>query len=166
MLRAWTRRGVLKWRCQQSVDMRLLLPGFHSVTGTLQWACIAPARLRYPLFEKGHHFRCAICDCCNLCLAGDPTPTADVKPPSWLGGQEQSRLASGLYVSDFLHQFGKSLGLKSLSFSDLERVLGAAGSKDAASGDELGAATLHGIYQQLLQVWAPDCGVVDICFLG
>lgn len=52
-----------------------------------------------------------------------PPPPADVHQPSWLGREEQGQLSGALCVSDFLHQFGKALGVRALSFADLERVL-------------------------------------------
>ncbi len=86
--------------------------------------------------------------------------------PGWLDGEEQAQLASGLCISDFLHQFGKTLGLKALSFADLERVLEAASAGGRGGGragqggrseEDLGPGTLHAIYQRLLQVGRLTC---------
>jgi hypothetical protein len=51
----------------------------------------------------------------------------DVFSPDWLTGDDAARLATTLYVSDVLSQFGRSLGLsKPLQFADFEKALEAA----------------------------------------
>ena len=51
----------------------------------------------------------------------------DVFSPDWLNGDDAARLATTLYVSDILTQFGRSLGLpKPLQFADFEKALEAA----------------------------------------
>ena len=61
---------------------------------------------------------------CPCPAVGEAPPPADVHAaPTTLEGEEQAQLAAGLAISDFLHQFGRGLGLKPLSFADLERVL-------------------------------------------
>jgi hypothetical protein len=51
----------------------------------------------------------------------------DVFSPDWLNGDDAARLATTLYVSDILNQFGRNLGLsKPLQFADFEKALTAA----------------------------------------
>jgi len=51
----------------------------------------------------------------------------DVFSPDWVDGQDAARLASTVYVSDVLNQFGRCFGLaKPLRFADFEKALKAA----------------------------------------
>lgn len=55
--------------------------------------------------------------------AGEAAPAPDVALPGWLHPSEAGRLATTMYVSDFLHQFGRNLGLRALTFADFGKVL-------------------------------------------
>lgn len=54
---------------------------------------------------------------------GEEAPPEDVAQPAWLGGEGSQRLATALFVSDFLTQFSKQLGLRALHYESLEKAL-------------------------------------------
>ncbi|PSC69056.1 DDT domain-containing protein [Micractinium conductrix] len=87
---------------------------------------------------------------------GEPAPALDVEAPCWLEAEESQRLATTLYVADFLSQFAKQLGLKAVSFEHMEKALADATSGAPNLEEDYSAATLHAIYKALIQFILDD----------
>ena len=58
---------------------------------------------------------------------GQPAPEEDLAQPVWLSAEEGGRLATALFVSDFVSQFGRSLKLPGLNYEHFERALAGEG---------------------------------------
>ncbi|PRW55979.1 DDT domain-containing isoform A [Chlorella sorokiniana] len=96
--------------------------------------------------------------------AGEAAPPEDVAQPSWLTPEDSHRLCTSLYVSDLVTQFAKQLGVKALHYDSFERVLADATGKGErpAAGDDLGAGTLHTLYERLIEVILEDLRAEDL----